>query len=111
MARAAAMESVTHKNPVTPGEVLTARELYADMLLELGRYTDAIEQYEISLERTPGRFNSLCGAGRSAELNGDNALAARYFNQLVAQVSEDSSPRQRLEHARKFTNEHEVIGG
>jgi hypothetical protein len=33
---AADMEDASEKNPVTPGEVIPARELLADMLLEMG---------------------------------------------------------------------------
>lgn len=52
---AAALEESMDKHPITPGEVLPVRELQGDMLIEAGRYDEAISAYEKSLERTPNR--------------------------------------------------------
>ncbi len=69
MKTAAELESSTEKNPMTPGEILPARELLAGMLLEMGRYQEARIEYKTALERDANRFNSLYGAGRPAELS------------------------------------------
>jgi len=61
MKLAADMEDSTSKHPVTPGEVLPARELYADMLLENKEYVTALREYEEVLQRSPNRLNSLHG--------------------------------------------------
>ncbi len=102
MRDAADLESSTQKNPVTPGEVLPAGELLGDMLLDQGRYDEARAAYDAALERSPNRFNSLYGAGRAAELNGDTRNAADYYRQLMALVSESRAKRPRLRHAEKF---------
>ena len=44
-AAAADREDAVDKHPVTPGEVLPARELYADMLFETKNYAESLEQY------------------------------------------------------------------
>ena len=68
LARAGAdLEDKTGKHPVTPGSVLPARELLADLLLAEGRPADALREYEASLREAPARFNSLVGAARAAE--------------------------------------------
>ena len=54
------------KHPVTPGEVLPARELYADMLLESDRIEEALRQYQAVLVGSPNRLNALLGAANSA---------------------------------------------
>ena len=100
MRQAAEMESSTEKSPVTPGEVLPARELYGDMLLATGRYTEAQEQYEAALDRSPNRFNSLFGAGRAAELSGDQDTAASYYQQLLEICADARGDRPHLDHAR-----------
>ena len=64
---AADAEDVTEKSPVTPGELLPARELYGDLLLAVGRTADARAAYEATLRREPRRARSLFGAGRYAE--------------------------------------------
>jgi tetratricopeptide (TPR) repeat protein len=102
MKQAAEMESSTDKNPVTPGEVLPARELYGDMLLATGAYDAARAEYEAALERSPNRFYSLYGAGRAAELNDDSETAARYYQQLLDNCPDPSGDRPQLEHARNF---------
>jgi tetratricopeptide (TPR) repeat protein len=102
MRAAAELEAGTEKHPVTPGEVLPARELLADMLLELGRSAEALVEYEAALERSPNRFNSLHGAGRAAELAGDSEMASRYYRSLVEVTANADTERERLRHAREY---------
>ena len=102
MRRAAEMEASTEKHPVTPGEVLPAGELLADMLLQMGRYKEAQAEYEATLERSANRFNSLYGAGRAAELAGDNKETRMYYQRLFDLASEADTQRPRLQHARRF---------
>ncbi len=101
---AADMEGTTEKNPVTPGEVLPARELYGDMLLATGRHDDAIEAYRVALERSPNRFNSLFGAGRAAELAEDRETAESFYQQLLEVCSGSTGDRPELAHAREFVS-------
>jgi tetratricopeptide (TPR) repeat protein len=101
MRKAAVMEAATEKHPVTPGEVLPAHELLADMLFEMGRYQEAQTNYQTALERSPNRLKSLYGAGRSAELAGDKELAALYYGNLVEVAAADSELTQ-LQQAKAF---------
>jgi tetratricopeptide (TPR) repeat protein len=111
MSAAADLEATTEKHPITPGEVLPARELLGDMLLELERPTEAVSKYEEALGRSPNRFNSLYGAGRAAELGGDTASAVRYYQALLEVTAQADSPRERLEHARAYVEGHPASGG
>ncbi len=90
MRKAAAMEAATEKHPVTPGEILPAHELLADMLFEMGRYQEAQTNYQTALERSPNRLNSIYGAGRSAELAGDKGSAALHYGKLVEVAAADA---------------------
>ncbi|MGX5819604.1 hypothetical protein ACWKWU_15515 [Chitinophaga lutea] len=65
MERAASKEDITEKHPVTPAEVLPAREQLGDLLLSLGRPREAIVAYEASLKKNPNRFNSLDGMAKA----------------------------------------------
>jgi len=76
--KAAEHEDAVDKHPVTPGEVIPARELYADMLLEVKRYPEALKQYQAVLKSSPKRLNALLGAAISADKSGDENLAADY---------------------------------
>lgn len=102
MLSAAALEASTEKHPTTPGEILPARELLGDMLLELKRPQEALLEYKAALERSPNRFNSLYGAGRAAELAGDRDKAREYYQKLLAVASQADTQRPRLQHARRF---------
>jgi tetratricopeptide (TPR) repeat protein len=98
---AADMEDATEKHPVTPGEVIPARELLGDMLLEMGYSAKALEVYQEDLKNHPGRLNGLLGAGLSAEKSGNNFKAQYYFQQLSNQCAIHSS-RPALVTARLF---------
>lgn len=100
-AAAADLEDSTDKNPVTPGAVVPARELYADMLLDRGLLAEAATAYEATLSRSPNRFRSLYGAGHAAELDGDHDRARHYYGALLETAG--ASDRPEVQHAREFT--------
>lgn len=101
MRRAAAMEAATEKHPVTPGEVLPAQELLADMLFDMRLYGEALVNYQAVLKRSPNRFNSLYGAGRAAELADNKEMAAFHYEKLV-EMAAARSKLKRLHEARSF---------
>jgi tetratricopeptide (TPR) repeat protein len=86
------------------GEVeLPAREMLADMLLEMGRTEEALAEYEKSLKTDPNRFNGLAGAGRAAELAHQPEKATAYYLQLLKNCDGGAhSNRPELAHARSF---------
>ena len=89
-----------------PGELLPAGELLGDMYLELGRHDEAMASYEAVLNRQPNRFNSLYGAGRSAELVGDMQHAMGYYQKLVKQSVRAVPERESLRQARAYLASH-----
>ena len=97
---AADLEDATEKNPVTPGALLPAREMLGDLLLEMNRPTEALQQYELSLKHNPNRFNSLYGAGKSAELSGDVKKAKLYFDELLKLNKDPNSNRPQTTYAK-----------
>jgi hypothetical protein len=64
MRQAADREDATEKNAVTPGPLAPARELLGDLLMELGRPTEAAAEYRTSLKREPNRRHALLRLGR-----------------------------------------------
>lgn len=79
------LRSVAQKqDTLGKGEVeIPAREMLADMLLELGRTQEALTEYEKSLHTDPNRFNGLYGAARAAELTQQPQKAGAYYAQLL----------------------------
>jgi tetratricopeptide (TPR) repeat protein len=101
MDSAASQEDATEKHPVTPGEVIPARELLGDMLLEMGDAAKALQAYQMDLENHPNRLNGLYGAGLAAEKSGDFEKAKLYYRQLSAQCTTGTS-RAEVVKARFF---------
>ncbi len=98
---AADREDVTEKHPVTPGELLPARELEGDLLLAAGRSADARTAYAATLRREPGRARALFGAARAAERSGDAATAQARYRQYLALMRQSDGERPDLEIARR----------
>lgn len=85
-AAAADREDAVDKHPVTPGEVVPARELYGDMLLEVGLYQAALRQYQQVLTGSPYRLNALRGASVAAKKTGLVSLSRDYWAVIQAQI-------------------------
>lgn len=101
MRAAADMEDATQKSPVTPGEVIPARELLGDMLMQTGYPERALETYQEDLKQHPNRFNGLYGAGIAAEKSGDAGKAGFYYQKL-SDISTANATRPELVAARRF---------
>jgi tetratricopeptide (TPR) repeat protein len=106
MKEAADMEDGTEKHPVTPGEVIPARELYAGMLLEMNKPVLALENFELDLKTHPNRFNGLYDAAIAAEKAGDKEKAILYFKKLVEVSDPKNCKRPELDHARSFLSSY-----
>ena len=88
-----------------PAPLKPAHELYGEILLELGRPAEAVEQFKRSLQRTPNRSLSLRGLARAAVVADDADTARTQYAQLVAQWrgAEDAPT---VEEARQFLRDH-----
>ena len=106
MTVAATMEDATEKHPVTPGEVVPARELLGDMFMEMGEFAKALEAYEADLKRHPGRFNGLYGAGLAAKKSGNAEKATMFFQQLLTTAQLSDKKRPELATAQSFLKQN-----
>jgi len=98
------------QDKVGQGEVdIPAREMLADMLLELHHPAQALAEYQRSLELSPNRFNGLFNAGLAAEAQGDRAKAERFYSALLKATDNGSqSARVEFEHVRSFVSTTKV---
>jgi tetratricopeptide (TPR) repeat protein len=84
LVRAAAdLDATMDKHAATPSSVLPARELLADLLLELNQPAAALVEYRAMLSTDPNRFRSLLGEARAAKQTGDSATAHDAYQKLV----------------------------
>ena len=98
--KAAAMEDATDKLPVSPGNLLPAREMLGDLLRTLGRPEEALKEYEASMKTTPNRLNGLYGAAKAAQASHDDEKAKLYFGKLLELAG--SSNRKSVANARAY---------
>ena len=84
------------------GPMKPALELYGEVLLELDRPREALEQFEAALSRRPRRAASLLGAARASALMGDEAEATRRYAELVDMWDAADSDHSGLQEARRY---------
>ena len=107
MKKATELEDGTEKNAVTPGPLAPARELLGEMLLQMNDPAQALEQFAATLEKEPGRFRSLYGAGKAAQLSGNREASQKYFRQLLQLCAKADQPaRPQILEARKATSQN-----
>ena len=103
LVRAAAdLEATMDKHPATPSSVLPARELLADLLLELNQPEAALKEYKEMLRTDPNRFRSILGEARAAKQSGDAAVAHDAYQKLVALSKPAGSERPELAEAKAY---------
>lgn len=81
---------------------IPAREMLADLLLELKRPQQALVEYQTDLKLNPNRFNGLYGAAQAAEQAGKQKDANDYYAQLLKTCEGGSSTRPELSHAKEL---------
>ena len=96
------LEGSMDKHPVTPASVIPARELLGELLLELNRPKEAVQEFEGTLTAEPNRFRSLYGAARAAELSGDLDKAQALYTRLLSLCDHADTQRPELQQAKAF---------
>ena len=86
-------------NPIKP-----PYELYGEILMELGRPKDALEKFEASLLRMPGRTHSLLGAAEAAAASGDTGAAKEHYATLL-EFWKGSSRLPGIAEAKRFATD------
>jgi hypothetical protein len=103
LVRAAAdLDATMDKHPATPSSVLPARELLADLLLELNQPAAALIEYQAMLRTDPNRFRSLLGEARAAKQTGDSVTARDAYRKLVALSKPVGPARPELAEASSY---------
>jgi len=98
------LRAVAEKQEAEGDEPLAipAREMLADMLLDMNRPEQALAEYEADLKFNPNRFDGVYGAAHAAELAGNSDKANTYYAELVKICDGSGSTRPELSHARQL---------
>jgi hypothetical protein len=97
------MEDKTEKHPVTPCEVIPARELLADMLLEMHQPAKALINYEMDLAKHPNRLNTMAGAARAANQAGNHTASKKYYTLIINGLATETNSAL-ISEAKKYLN-------
>jgi tetratricopeptide (TPR) repeat protein len=100
----AALRAIAEKQEASEDESdneTPAREMLADMLLEMKRPEQALIEYKTGLRFFPNRFNSLYGAAQAAEMAGQASEATEYYAVLVKTCEGSNSLRPELAKAKQ----------
>ncbi len=98
---AAAREDATQKHAVTPGLLLPAREVLADVILTWGKPSDALREYETVLAKEPNRYRAFAGAAQAAAKAGDSKQAAYYSARMLELAGSADTARPEIAQARR----------
>jgi len=102
MKLAAELEDGTEKSAVTPGPLAPARELLGEMLMEVNEPAQALEQFEATLKKEPGRLHALYGAAHAAQFSGSRNTSQEYFRELLKVCDRADKPgRSEVTEARQ----------
>jgi tetratricopeptide (TPR) repeat protein len=99
---AADLDATMDKHPATPSSVLPARELLADLLLELNQPAAALVEYRAMLSTDPNRFRSLLGEARAEKQTGESSAAQNSYRKLVTLSKPVGSERPELAEAKSY---------
>ncbi len=101
MRSAADLEGTMEKDAVSPGAVVPAREMLAQLLALENRPAESLAEYQAVLKIAPKRFNAVYGAACAAASAGNQETAKTYFRELIQFAVGDERPE--LLAARKYT--------
>ena len=97
-----ALRTIAEKEEAEGDEPLAipAREMLADMMLDMNRPEQALAEYEADLKFNPNRFNGLYGAARAAEMAGKTEKSSAYYARLIKVCDGSNSDRPELSRAK-----------
>jgi hypothetical protein len=103
MRAAADLEDNSEKHIAMENRLYPMRELLGDLLLEQRQFTQALTEYEASLQSTPNRLRGLYGAAKAAQEAGQSEKAATYFRKLAEITKDASADRVEIREAKAFS--------
>jgi tetratricopeptide (TPR) repeat protein len=102
MRAAADGEDGSIKHVAMENRLYPLRELYAELLLEMGQPTAALREFETALEQTPNRYRTFLGIARAANAAGDRQKATEYYGKLVNLGKNADTERPETQEAKAF---------
>jgi tetratricopeptide (TPR) repeat protein len=102
MRAAADGEDGSVKHVAMENRLYPLRELFAELLLEMGQPAAALSEFETALNQTPNRYRTFLGIARAANATGDRQKASEYYGKLVDLAKNADTERQESREAKNF---------
>ena len=102
MRAAADSEDGSVKHVAMENRLYPLRELYGELLLELGQPAAAVHEFETALEQTPNRYRTFLGLARAANAAGDRQKASDYYGKVVNLAKNADTERPETQEAKAF---------
>jgi tetratricopeptide (TPR) repeat protein len=102
MRAAADGEDGSVKHVAMENRLYPMRELYGELLLEIGQSAAALHEFETALQQTPNRYRTLLGLARAANAAGDRQKAIEYYGKLVDLAKNADTDRPETREAKGF---------
>ena len=102
MRTAADNEDGSVKHVAMENRLYPFRELYAELLLEMGQAQPALAEFEAALKAYPNRYRSIYGIARAADAAGDRTKAVQFYNRLTTLAKSGDGTRPELARARSY---------
>ena len=102
MRAAADGEDGSVKHVAMENRLYPLRELYAELLLEMGQPAAALKEFETALQQTPNRYRAFLGIARAANAAGDRQKASEYYGKLVELTKNADTERPEIREAKDY---------
>ncbi len=102
MRAAADGEDGSVKHVAMENRLYPLRELYAELLLEMGESAAALSEFETALKQTPNRYRTFLGVARAANAAGDRQKASEHYGKLVELAKNADTERPETREAKQF---------
>jgi tetratricopeptide (TPR) repeat protein len=102
MREAAELDDAREKHIYLENKLLPMRELYGELLLEMGQPAEALAAFEAALKGSPNRFRSYLGAARAAKALGQAEQARQWYSKLEQLTAKADTIRLEIAEARAF---------
>ena len=103
MRAAADGEDGSVKNVLMENRLYPLRELLADLLLDAGQASAALQEYEVAVKTYPNRYRGLWGAVQAATAAGERGKTADYMGKFAALARNADGPRPETARAKAYT--------
>jgi tetratricopeptide (TPR) repeat protein len=102
MREAAELDDAREKHIDLENKLVPMRELYGELLLELGQPAEALAAFEASLKASPNRFRSYLGAARAAKALDRPDAARQWYAKIQELTATADTIRPEMMEVRAF---------